>query len=198
MDYNTILNTVSEEPAHLFRTERGSTYAHYKDNSTVRNRSGAAHKDASTGLQPRSGKTVYMTPADVNKMAGMFQNAELATAFKPTSYDKETGIGRVALTHAEDFGPKKAGTVIHEAQFTTKPAIGLNPVEINKSESPKGDTGKGIHWGSKITEVRGMGGGSREMQLGADLDPKAMMQKYAKGGSVTMPQEYSTGSWKLI
>jgi hypothetical protein len=198
MDYDTILKTIGEKPEHMYKTERGSAYAHYKDNSTVRNRSGAAHKDKTEGLQPRSGKTVYMTPADVNRMAGMFQNAEVATSFKPVSYDKETGTGRVALTHAEDFGPKKAGTVIHEAQFTTKPAIGLNPVEINKSESPKGDTGKGIHWGNKITEVRGLGGSSREMQLGADLDPKSMMQKYAKGGSVNMPQEYSTGSWKLI
>ena len=95
-------------------------------------------------------------------------------------------------------GQKKAGTVIHEANFTTKPAVGLAPVEIYRSESPKGDSGKGIHWGNKITEVRGMGGGSREMQLGADLDPKSMMKKYAKGGAVNMPQEYSTGSWKLI
>jgi hypothetical protein len=198
MDYDTILNTVGEEPEHMYKTARGSTYAHYKDNTTVRNRSGAAHKDKSEGLQPRSGRTVYMHPDDVSKVAGMYQNSELSTAFKPSSYDKETKTGKVALTHAEDYGPKKAGTVIHEASFTTKPAVGLAPVEIYRSESPKGDSGKGIHWGNKIIEVRGMGGGSRDLQLGADLDPKSMMKKYAKGGAVNMPQEYSTGSWKLI
>jgi len=198
MDYDAILKAVSEEPEHMYKTERGSTYAHYKDNTTVRNRSGASHKDKSTGLQARSGKTVYMRPEDVSKMAGMYQNSELSTAFKPSSYDKETKSGRVALTHTEDYGPKKAGSVIHEAQFTTKPAVGLTPVEIYRSESPRGDSGKGIHWGTKITEVRGLGGGSREMQLGADLDPKTMMKKYAKGGAVKMPQEYSAGSWTLI
>lgn len=198
MDYETILNTVGEEPEHMYKTARGSAYAHYKDNSTVRNRSGKDHKDKTEGLQTRSGRTVYMHPDDVNKMSGLYQNPELSTAFKPSSYDKETKTGKVALTHAEDYGPKKAGTVIHEASFTTKPAVGLAPVEIYRSESPKGDIGKGVHWGSKITEVRGMGGGSREMQLGADLDPKTMMKKYAKGGAVKMPQEYSAGSWKLI
>jgi hypothetical protein len=198
MDYETILNTVSEEPEHMYKTARGSAYAHYKDNSTVRNRSGKDHKDKTEGLQTRSGRTVYMHPDDVNKMSGLYQNPELSTAFKPASYDKETKKGKVALTHTEDYGPKKAGTVIHEAPFTTKPAVGLAPVEVYRSESPKGDSGKGVHWGSKITEVRGMGGGSREMQLGADLDPKTMMQKYAKGGAVKMPQEYSAGSWKLI
>jgi hypothetical protein len=205
MDYDTILKAVGEEPMHMYTTERGSTYAHYKDNSTVRNRSGANHTDKRTGIQSRSGKTVYLTPADVNKMAGIFQNVDFATSFKPISYDKKTGTGRVALVHAEDFGPKKAGSVVHEAVFTTKPQVGLNPVEINKSESPKGDSGKGIHWGSKITGIRGGGGsggvsGTREMRLGADLDPKALLQrnKYKKGGTVQMPQEYSTGSWKLI
>jgi len=205
MDYNTILNTISEEPEHMYKTERGSAYAHYKDSSTIRNRSGANHKDKTEGLQPRSGKTVYMHPDDVNRMIGLHKNPELATAFSPTLYDEKTKTGKVALTHAEDYGPKKAGSVIHEAPFTTKPEVGLHPVEIYKNKdgslrytSPKGSTGSGVHWGSKITEVRGLGGGSREMQLGADLDPKSMMQKYAKGGSVTMPQEYSTGSWKLI
>jgi hypothetical protein len=198
MDYDALLKAVSEEPEHLYRTERGSTYAHYKDNTTVRNRSGAAHKDTSTGVQPRSGKTVYMNPQDVNRVAGIFQNAEVGTKFVPVSYDKETKTGKVALMLTDDYGPKKAGTVLHEATFTTRPSVGVNPVEIFKSESPKGEGGRGIHWGNKITEVRGIGGGSRDLQLGADLDPKAMMKKYAKGGTVQMPPSYSQGSWKLI
>tara|TARA_R110000823_G_scaffold274280_2_gene393206 strand:- start:320 stop:937 length:618 start_codon:yes stop_codon:yes gene_type:complete len=205
MDYDTILNTVGEKPEHMYTTERGSTYAHYKDNSTVRNRSGKNHKDKAEGLQPRSGKTVYMRPEDVNKMAGMYQNSELSTAFKPSFYDKETKTGKVALTHAEDFGPKKVGSVIHEAKFTTTPAVGLNPVEIYRSESPKGDSGKGVHWGSKITEVRGGGGnmagmGGQKNSMGM-IDPSAvtsLIPNYKNGGVISMPKEYSVGSWKLI
>jgi hypothetical protein len=206
MDYDTILNAVGEEPEYLFRTSRGSAYGHYPDNSTVRNRSGEGHKDKTTGLQPRSGKTVYMDPADVNKMAGLFQSAELATQFKPSSYDKETKSGTAALTYTEDYGPRKAGSVIHEAQFTTVPKKGLIPVEINRSESPRGDSGRGIHWGTPITEVvpRGMGrslaGTPAQMRSGAgstirDLNLQKLM---ATGGAVKMPESYSQGGWKLI
>lgn len=198
MDYDALLKAVNEEPEHMFRTERGSVYGHYKDNTTVRNRSGEKHRDTSTGVQPRSGKTVYLQPNDVSRIGGLFQNAELATKFVPTSYDKETGTGKVGLILMEDYGPKKAGTVLHEAGFTTKPQVGLNPVEIYRSESPKGESGRGVHWGNRITEVRGVGGGSRDLQLGADLDPKAMMKKYAEGGAIQMPADYSMGNWKLI
>ena len=198
MDYDALLKASSDEPEHMYRTERGSVYAHYKDNSTVRNRSGKSHKDTSVGLQPRSGKTVYLDPKDVNRMAGVFQNAEIGTKFVPISYDKETRTGKVALMLTDDYGPKKAGSVLHEVPFTTRPVVGVNPVEIYRSESPKGESGRGVHWGNKITEVRGMGGGSRDLQLGADLDPKAMMKKYAGGGAIQMPQTYSVGNWKLI
>jgi hypothetical protein len=207
MDYDTILKAVGEEPEYLFRTSRGSAYGHYPDNSTVRNRSGEGHKDKTTGLQPRSGKTVYMSPQDVNRMAGMFQNAELATQFKPSSYDKETKSGTAALTYTEDYGPKKAGSVIHEAQFTTVPKKGLIPVEINRSESPMGDSGRGIHWGTPITEVvprggmgRGAVGTPAQMGGGAGSTIRALnLQKLmAAGGAVQMPDSYSHGSWKLI
>lgn len=207
MDYDTILKTIGEEPEYLFRTSRGSAYAHYPDNSTVRNRSGAAHKDPTTGLQPRSGKTVYMSPEDVNRMAGLFQSSELATQFRPTSYDKESKQGVAALTYTEDYGPRKAGSTIHQAQFTTVPQKGLIPVEINRSESPRGDSGRGIHWGTPITEVvprgsmgRGVVGTPAQMRGGAgstirDLNMQKLM---AGGGAVKMPDSYSQGSWKLI
>lgn len=198
MDYESILKAANEQPEYLYRTERGSAYGHFKDNTTIRNRSSEKHRDTTTGIQPRSGKTVYLNPADVNRVAGLFQNADMATRFVPMSYDPEAKAGKVGLVLAEDFGPKKAGTVLHEASFTTVPKTGLNPVEIYKSDSPRGESGRGVHWGNRITEVRGMGGGSRDLQLGADLDPKAMMRKYAGGGTVQMPQDYSVGSWKLI
>jgi hypothetical protein len=212
MDYETLLNAIGEEPEYLFKTERGSSYAHYPDNSTVRNRSGAGHRDTTEGLQPRSGKTIYMDPRDVDKVAGLFQNPELGTAFKPTEYDKETKSGKAALTFTEDFGPKKAGTVVQEVTFTTVPRRGYAPVEINRSESPVGDTGRGIHWGTTITEVlakdRGRSGGSpARVPMGGgapstgakdlhSLNPLALYR--AVGGPIPMPNTYSQGGWKLI
>jgi len=207
MDYETILNAVGEEPEYLYKTLRGSAYGHYADNSTVRNRSGEGHRDKTVGLQPRSGKTVYMAPEDVNRMAGLFQNSEIATQFMPSTYDKETKTGKAALTFAEDFGPKKAGSVIHEAPFTTIPKTGLLPVEINRSSSPVGDSGRGIHWGNPITEVIPRSAFSSRMRAGT---PAQLQQgsgsaihslnplKMAAGGSVKMPDSYSQGSWKLI
>ena len=140
-------------------------------------------------------------------MAGMFQNAELATQFKPSSYDKETKSGTAALTYTEDYGPRKAGSVIHQAQFTTVPQKGLIPVEINRSESPRGDSGRGVHWGTPITEVvprgsmgRGAVGTPAQMGGGAGSTIRALnLQKLmAAGGAVRMPQEYSQGGWRLI
>jgi hypothetical protein len=40
-----------------------------------------------------------------------------------------------------------------------------------------GDTGAGIHFGNRITEV---------------------VPKLANGGAIKMPDSYSKGSWKLI
>ena len=210
MDYEAILKAVGEEPEHMYRTERGSAYAHYPDGTTVRNRSGSGHKDTSTGLQSRSGKTVYMSPEDVNRMAGLFQNAEIATQFKPTSYNKETKSGIAALTYAEDFGPRKAGSAIAQGVFSTTPQKGLIPVEIYRSESPRGDSGRGVHWGTPITEIvpmsprggsgRGVIGTPSQMGGGAgssirDLNLQRLM---ANGGAVRMPESYSQGGWKLI
>jgi hypothetical protein len=207
MDYETILQAVGEEPEYLYKTSRGSAYGHYEDNSTIRNRSGEQHKDTSVGLQPRSGKTVYMKPEDINRMAGVFQNSEMATQFMPSSYDKESRTGKATLSLLEDYGPKKAGSVVHEASFTTVPQKGLAPVEINRSSSPIGDSGRGIHWGTTITEVVPRSAFSPRMPAGT---PAQLRQgsgslthmlnplKMAGGGAVKMPGSYSQGSWKLI
>ena len=47
---------------YMFRTSRGSTYAHMPNSTTIRNRSGANHIDTSSGIQPASTKTLYMDP----------------------------------------------------------------------------------------------------------------------------------------
>ena len=195
MEYDDLLKLSNVE--NLFKTERGSTYAHHSDATTTRNRSGAGHADKTEGMQPKSGKTVFMSPQDVNKLGGYFQNPDMATKFTPLFDEKGKPTGKAALTLMEDYGPRRAGSVLVEAPYQTKPSVGMNPVEIYRSESKIGDTGKGIHFGNKITEVqpaRGGGGGG----IPSDKMDKMKKMNYKAGGSVNMPQEYSKGNWKLI
>jgi len=155
MDYESLLKlkTGIEDIEFLFKTARGSTYAHHADTTSTRNRSGADHTDKSTGIQQRSGRTIYMSPDAVNSIAGLYQNAEMATKFVPVMENGKP-TGKVALQLLEDYGPKKAGTVLATAPYTTKPAVGMNPVEIFGSESPMGSSGSNIHFGTAITEVQ--------------------------------------------
>jgi hypothetical protein len=154
MSYDPLfkLPTGTDDIESVFKTGRGSTYAHHADTTTTRNRSGANHTDKSTGIQQRSGKTIYMDPKAVNSMAGLYQNAELATKFVPL-LENGKPTGKVALQLMEDYGPKKAGTILTTAPYSTKPAVGMNPVEIFGSESPIGSSGRNIHFGNAITEV---------------------------------------------
>ena len=257
MNYEDLLKLPSgvDDIEALFTTGRGSTYAHHNDATTTRNRSGANHlTDKSTGVQSRSGKTVFMNPKDVNSLAGIYQNAEMATKLEPVIKDGKP-TGRVNLVLTEDYGPRKAGTILAEAAYTTRPAVGMNPVEIWGSNSPKGSGGSNIHFGNAITEVH-----PRPARLGAaagkagiaaalygaaaaakagdystaadratdvlalpfaeshttnegeqqDLDTrwqqagvapyqrKSMQPAYKAGGAIKMPDNYSSGSWKLI
>ena len=154
MSYDPLFNlpTGVEDIESVFKTGRGSTYAHHADTTTTRNRSGANHTDKSTGIQQRSGKTIYMDPSDVNKVAGIYQNSEMATKFVPV-LDNGKPTGQVALQLMEDYGPRKAGSILAQAPYSTKPAVGMNPVEIWGSESPMGSSGRNIHFGNAITEV---------------------------------------------
>jgi len=154
MSYEPLFNLPSgtDDIESVFKTSRGSTYAHHNDTTSTRNRSGANHTDKSTGIQQRSGKTIYMDPKAVNSVAGLYQNTEMATKFVPVMENGKP-TGEVALQLTEDYGPKKAGTTLIEAPYTTKPKVGMNPVEIYGSESPIGSSGRNIHFGNEITEV---------------------------------------------
>jgi hypothetical protein len=149
MDYEPLLNLPDVNS--VFRTERGSTYAHHADATTTRNRSGSNHRDTTTGLQSRSGKTIFVNPQELPKLA-LFQNPEMATQLIPVFKDgKPTGYANLKLL--EDYGPRKAGTILANVPYKTTPEVGFHPVEIYRSESPIGDAGKGVHFGNKITEV---------------------------------------------
>lgn len=155
MDYDPLfkLPTGLEDIESVFKTGRGSTYAFHKNSTTTRNRSSEKHSDKSTGIQPRSGKTVFMSNADVNNMAGLFQNPDMATRFVPELDEKGKPTGRVKLELIEDYGPRKAGSTLAVAKYSLRPEVGLAPVEIYSSESRMGDPGRGIHFGNAITEV---------------------------------------------
>jgi hypothetical protein len=209
MDYTPLLGF--EDLESVFRTERGSTYAHHGDATTTRNRSSAKHADKTEGMQPRSGRTVFMSPKDVNVLGGYFQNPDMATKFMPVLDENGKPTGRAALTLLEDYGPKKAGTVLYESTYQTKPSVGSNPVEIYRSESKIGDPGRGIHFGNKITEVhqKPQSGGSGEGRsisgaggvsinkraMGESVNPFAINKLYSAGGNVDKAIE---GNWKYI
>jgi hypothetical protein len=206
-DYDAFYDMPDAE--YLFKTERGSTYAHLPEGQTIRNRSGENHRDTSTGVQPKSGKTVYMDRPSTAALAGWLQNPDVSTQLLPElGLDgKPTGNAQIKLL--EDYGPKKAGSVVAKAPFTTKPEVGLHPVEIYRSQSPVGDTGRGVHFGTAITEVlegglgqkpiRGSstGLGGRRPGAGEEINMLNPL-KLAKGGAIKMPDNYSNGSWKII
>jgi hypothetical protein len=208
----------------LYRTERGSTYAHFSDQTSQRNRSGEKHSDKTTGLQDRSLKTVYMEPRALNAIGTWLQDESTSTRLKPVldAEGRQTGRAQVQIVEPHTYQPTKlengkfvktgppvtyeAGRIVAEVPYEKKPVKGYHPVEIFKSDSPKGNKGTGIHFGSKITEIMqrtggggGGGGGGSLMQP----DPKQLGgtkigPRMAVGGAVNMPENYSTGRWRLI
>ena len=144
----------SEKPViDKFTTNRGSTYELFDDATTQRNRSGVGHKDTSTGLQPVSNKTVFVDKEGLVDVGGIFQNPDIATRLNPV-FDDKGNITSMAVDLTEDFGPRRAGERIAEVPVTTQPAVGKYPVEIMSPESPRGSSGRGVHFGSEIIDVQ--------------------------------------------
>jgi len=194
MDYEPLLNLPIV--THFFETERGSKYAQHDDPTTTRNRSSANHMDKTEGMQPRSGKTVYMDPTAAKNIAGIFQNPEMGTRLVPVMDAEGKPTGKAALDLLSDYGPKKAGTRLGTASYSTSPAVGMVPVEIMNSQSPLGDNGMGVHFGTKITNVRPAGGGAGTGGSGgADLKQLLNPRAYKAGGLIEKP---ISGNWKLI
>lgn len=155
----------------LYKTERGSTYAHFADQTSQRNRSAEMHADKSTGMQPRSLKTIYVDPKAANALGYYLQNESMGTRLVPLldAEGRQTGRAAVQVTEAYTDRPTKvtggkfiqtgpervvsAGTVLAEVPYERVPVQGYHPVEIYSSESPKGNRASGIHFGTKIVEV---------------------------------------------
>jgi hypothetical protein len=170
MDYEPFKNL--PDVRSKFMTERGSTYALFGDQTSQRNRSGEQHSDKTVGMQPKSYKTYFMDIDSLNKIGPAFQRDDWSTKFVPVFDENGKPTGKARLELAEDYRYKpylgmkdgkiqtgeyktaKAGTVIaNDVPYSTKPVKGMYPVEIYNNNSPKGDKGSGIHFGSKIVEV---------------------------------------------
>jgi len=127
-----------------FKTSKGSVYDVFDDSTTVRNRAERGDSE-SVGIQPRSGKTIYMTREGVDELGSLFQNTEIPVQFVPVKGDK------AKLVYTQDYGPKKAGMdASSEVPYTLDPEIGLHPVEILDSRNTNR---RNIHFGNDITVV---------------------------------------------
>ena len=217
--YDPFYNLTDAE--RLYRTERGSTYAHFADQTSQRNRSGEGHQDKTTGLQKRSVKTVYMKPEALNAVGTWFQDPSVSTRLDPVldKEGKQTGRAQVKLLEPYTYQPTKleggkfvktgppvtyeAGRVLAEVPYEKKPVKGYHPVEIFQSHSPKGTKGEGVHFGSRITEIlqrtggggRGGGGGGGAMP---DIDRLGKNPLNMAGGGFVEKAIPNAGNWKLI
>lgn len=162
MEYDPFLKMPEVE--YMFRTGRGSTYAHLPGSQTIRNRSGLNHSDASTGMQPKSTKTLYMNSKAVNAVSAFLQDPSFGTTLIPEigKDGKSTGYALVSATDdfyrpASKYGPEvsiKKGQALTRVPFTLQPKGGMHPVEIlGSSDSPKGSKARNVHFGNAITEV---------------------------------------------
>jgi len=145
--YSNVAKASPETPTALYQTAKGSTYAHFKDSTSIRNKMPRPEHPGEEGIQGRSGKTIFLDNASVNRIAGVHQNADIPTRFTPI------GDGKAALTFTGKpgtFGPYGPGDVIRgtEVDFSLTPKKGLAPVEIFNPDSPTG-----VHFGNEITHV---------------------------------------------
>ena len=169
----------------------------------------------------------------LNKIGPAFQRDDWSTKFVPVFDENGKPTGKARLELAEDYRYKpylgmkdgkiqtgeyktaKAGTVIaNDVPYSTKPVKGMYPVEIYNNNSPKGDKGSGIHFGSKIVEVleeaiekgrarvekgaKGqLGGGGGGAIPGLDNTTFQQYMNMNRGGFVEK-QNPKAGNWKFI
>ena len=131
----------SDNATHVFATAKGSVYEQRADGTTVRDKQQRPEHvgEKEKGLQPASLRTIFV------------QNPIVIAPVNTPTVLRPTTEGKVARFFSEDYGPRKAGSMVPgtETSFTSTPEVGLYPVEI----FPKGS----IHFGNAITEVKPVG-----------------------------------------
>lgn len=131
----------SSSPVAKFKTSKGSTYEVQPDGTTIRAK--AARPDlgheGQSGLQPKSDKTVYIDPADQEKLA-RFQ-AQGGGAKAIVHLDN----GQIGIKYLD--GPN-AGMIERSSlvDASAHPSVGKMPVELWQN-------GEKAHFGNEITEV---------------------------------------------
>ena len=159
------IEKVGEKPIHLFQTEKGSTYAHYGDGTTIRDKAQGIHA-GEAGIQPRSGRTIYVHKDDLSKIQGHQQDANRPTEFIP----HPEKAGEVAVRSLADKGDTslknmsgiqdfKKGDIFGSAPYKTTPEVDHHPLEIWDSQPmyKKMDDGSriqnNVHFGDSISNV---------------------------------------------
>lgn len=195
-DYGPLENM--DNVQNLFATARGSTYAQHDDLSTTGYREPSNMPGTGKTLQPPSQKTVFIPSDSAEDLARAFQNQTIATEMVPVKDQKGSGKMQVRATEPGEsmwFGKFEKGKVLAEAPYITTPKVGHSPLELlGSNQSPVGSKGRGVHFGSVITEVIPMPKIERTMGAvpltnapygGGDLhrlNPQALLR--AKGGMI--------------
>lgn len=132
-----------------FTTAKGSTYEVHEDGTTTRNKAfRPEHGAAEQGMQPRTERTVYLTPEQASALATpqgewrMFAHED----------------GTVSLISPNKSGGWGVSPSAKNIPVATSPEKGLIPLELWRSDSevtgPKGTAYRRVHFGNEITETR--------------------------------------------
>ena len=132
-----------------YTTARGSKYIDHGDGTSTRDKSyHPEHGPDDQGPQPRSDRTIYVTPEDAAKLGEIQTQGGARRIIAPLG-DGRWGIKYLDGPDAGKFERRSVITPEHE------PAVGLTPVEM-------WNDGRGPHFGNEITEVRRAEGAAPE------------------------------------
>jgi hypothetical protein len=194
-----------------FIGERGSAYAQHKDGLTTGYRKPTDDtSNAGKTLQPSSSKTLFMEPRAVDALHSWITDEYIGTQLEPVM--NENGKLSHVEVHSTDDVPRrgiKKGQVLSKIPATTQVAKGLQPVEFHGQSSfvsPVGSkTGKEVHYGSpvakiipsptnKVVEKENAVLQHGSIHSGAPQLPNIKpLPILAKGGKITMPENYRAG-----
>ena len=128
-----------------FRTSKGSTYTGFEDGTTARNKAARPEHPGESGPQPRSTRTIYVTPDVAQRMA---IPADVNWRFVIT------GDNTFSLVTMRPDGRWGVSPSSRDLPFQTQPAVGLNPFEFWRPETVNGLEGyRSFHPGNQITEI---------------------------------------------
>ena len=128
-----------------FKTSRGSTYTGFEDGTTTRDKAARPEHPGESGPQPRSTRTIYVTPDVAQQMA---VPADVNWRFVIT------GDNTFSLVTQRPDGQWGVSPSQRNLPFQTQPAVGLNPFEFWRPETISGLEGyRSFHPGNQITEI---------------------------------------------